>query len=84
MHHNLFLPGPAMNAASPVSAPARHFELRFQSRLHEGRSLAFPCDAAGRVDMDTLSESARRDYLYARTVVGCEFSRPTVRLSDPD
>ncbi len=84
MHHNVCLPGPVVNASSPVSAPACLFELRFQSRLAEGRSLAFPCDAAGRVDMDTLSEAARRDYLYARTVVGREFSRPTVRLSDRD
>lgn len=73
-----------MNVSSPVSAPACQFELCFQSRFNEGRSLAFPCDAAGCVDMDALSETARRDYLYARTVVGREFSRPTVRLSDPD
>lgn len=84
MHHNVSMPVPAMTTSSPMVASARLFELRFQSRLDGGRSLAFPCDAAGRVDMDALSETARRDYLYARTVVGCEFSRPTVRRSDPD
>jgi hypothetical protein len=44
--------------ASDWSASAR-FELRFQSLFHEGRALAFPCDAAGAVDMDTLSSKAR-------------------------
>ena len=55
------------------------YELRFESRLDAARSLAFPCDAAGHVDMDALSEAARLEYLFARAVVGCEFSRPAVR-----
>jgi hypothetical protein len=59
-----------MNAAA--------FELRFVSLFHEGRALAFPCDAAGHVDLDRLSERARTSYYYARTVVGREFARPAV------
>jgi hypothetical protein len=55
------------------------FELRFQSLFNEGRALAFPCDSAGRVDMDTLTERARHNYLYARTVVGREFATPAVQ-----
>lgn len=59
------------------------FELRFQSLFNDGRALAFPCDAAGRVDLDALSERARVNYLYARAVVGREFAMPAVRLLRP-
>ncbi len=55
------------------------FQLRFQSLFNAGRGYAFPCDAAGHVDMDALGERARNSYLYARTVVGREFSLPTVQ-----
>ena len=54
------------------------YELRFRSLFDEGRALAFPCDAQGHVDMDTLSPRALRNYLYARTVVGREFFMPAV------
>lgn len=54
------------------------FELRFQSLFNEGRALAFPCDAGGHVNMDALSERARDNYLYARTVIGREFATPAV------
>ena len=59
------------------NAPAC-FELRFQSLFDAGYAYAFPCDAEGHVDMDTLSNAARRNYLYARTVVGRDFSVPRV------
>ncbi|HEX6705974.1 MAG TPA: hypothetical protein VF169_14515 [Albitalea sp.] len=55
------------------------YELRFQSLFDEGRAYAFPCDACGRVDIDALSERAKQNYLYARTVVGREFSVPAVQ-----
>ena len=57
------------------------YELRFQSLFDAGRAYAFPCDAAGHVDMDALSESAKRNYLYARAVIGREFFLPAVRRS---
>jgi len=58
------------------------YELRFRSLFSEGRALAFPCDAGGHVEMDSLSDTARINYLYARTVVGREFAAPAVQLSD--
>lgn len=58
------------------------FELRFQSLFNEGRALAFPCDAVGRVDLDALSERARNNYFYARSVVGRDYALPAV-LSRP-
>jgi hypothetical protein len=55
------------------------FELRFQSLFDAGRACAFPCDAEGRVDMDALDERVLDNYLFARAVVGREFSAPRVR-----
>ena len=37
---------------------------------------AFPCDAHGWVDLDSLGEMARANYFYARTVIGREFHAP--------
>lgn len=54
------------------------FELRFESLFNPGRALAFPCDESGRVELDALSEPARRNYFYARAVVGREFATPAV------
>lgn len=55
-----------------------HHMLRFQSLFIAGRALAFPCDAAGHVDMDHLSDNARNNYLYARALVGRDFATPAV------
>ena len=55
------------------------YQLRFRSLFDPGRAYVFPCDAAGRVDMDALSERARTNYLYARTVIGREFTVPEVQ-----
>jgi len=57
---------------------AAGFEIRFLSLFKEGRWFAFPCDSAGRVDMDTLSEAGRSNYLFARAMVGREFAAPAV------
>lgn len=64
-----------MDASIPS---ARFFQLRFPSLFQGGRGLAFPCDAGGRVDIDSLSETARNNYFYARAVVGREFAWPSV------
>jgi hypothetical protein len=62
-----------------ISRSANHV-LCFRSLFFEGQALAFPCDAKGRVDMDTLSERARNNYLFARRAVGREFFVPSVEL----
>ena len=56
------------------------FVLRFDPLLGAGPVLSFPCDAAGRVDLDSLGERARCNYFYARTVIGREFAMPAVQL----
>jgi hypothetical protein len=67
-----------MNTATPTDRQALAFELRFASLFNEGRALAFPCDASGQVDIDAMSERARSNYFYARTVIGREFAYPAV------
>jgi hypothetical protein len=57
------------------------FELRFRSLFDEGRGFAFPCDAAGHVDMDSLSRRSLNNYLYARSVIGREVAMPAVQPS---
>jgi hypothetical protein len=58
--------------------PAPAFQLRFRSLFREDRGYAFPCDLAGRVVMDTLSERARSNYLFARAMVGRDYAPPEV------
>jgi hypothetical protein len=56
------------------------FLLCFRSLFQSGRGYAFPCDGAGRVDLDGLSESGRNNYLYARAMVGRELAAPAVEV----
>ena len=69
--------------STQMLSPIRHagFELRFQSLFDTGRALVFPCDAAGRVDLDALSDRARDKYLCARALIGREFGYPTTCAS---
>ena len=55
------------------------FVLRFDPLLGVGPALIFPCDAAGRVDLDSLAERARANYFYARAVIGRQFGMPAVQ-----
>ena len=54
------------------------FQLCFRSLFDPGRGFAFPCDGSGQVDLDSLSQEARNNYLYARAMVGRELSWPAV------
>ncbi|HEY2979468.1 MAG TPA: hypothetical protein VGJ35_16010 [Burkholderiaceae bacterium] len=65
---------------STLVAGAPHYELRFTGLFDRGHGFAFPCDAAGHVDLDKLSDLVRRNDLYARAVVGREFSIPIIAL----
>lgn len=66
-----------------TSAASSAYELHFNALFGDRRSFSFPCDATGRVDMDTLGERARVNYLYARAMMGLEVSWPDVRPSGP-
>jgi hypothetical protein len=60
------------------STEGAEFEITFCSLFHEGRSLRFPCNSQGVVDLDALSEAAKKNYLFARTLIGKEFASPKV------
>ena len=66
-----------MSHPSHVQSGTR-FEIRFRSLFHEGRGYAFPCDAAGHVNLDALTERGRCNYLFARAMVGREFATPSI------
>ncbi|HUG22726.1 hypothetical protein [Piscinibacter sp.] len=67
-----------MHTTTLSSREAARYELRFQSLFHEGRAYSFPCDEAGRVNIDSLGVKVRLNYFYARTVIGREFAMPVV------
>lgn len=71
--HTLALPSPG-EACSHL--------LRFASLYDPGRALAVPCNAAGIVDMDSLTQRLRTAYLGARALVGREYACPTVQCAD--
>ena len=64
------------------ATPVTHYELRFNSLFDNGRSYCFPCDSEGHVDLDTLSERARNNYLYSRAAVGHDLAVPAVQACD--
>jgi hypothetical protein len=66
---------------APEQAARAVHELRFTSLFHPGRGVVVPCDAAGMVDMDSLSERQKLSYLAARAMIGREYAYPTVHLS---
>jgi hypothetical protein len=68
-----------MNSRAMPLMSADDYELRFESLFNTGRALAFPCDAHGGVRLDSLSDKALQNYLFARAVVGRDYASPTVR-----
>ncbi|SCK18256.1 hypothetical protein VAR608DRAFT_1302 [Variovorax sp. HW608] len=69
-----------MSQLSHIESGPR-FEIRFRSLFREGRGFAFPCDAAGHVNLESLSERGRSNYLFARSMVGREFAAPSVNMA---
>lgn len=65
-----------MHTGSGESRDAIQYELRFCHLFHPGRGYSFPCDADGCVDLDTLGDSLRSTYLFARALVGHELCAP--------
>ena len=68
-----------MNTSNQACGNEPRFELRYRSLSVHRASYAFPCDADGHVDVDSLGERARENYLWARAMVGCELLLPQVR-----
>jgi hypothetical protein len=57
---------------------AARFELRFQFLFNPGRAMIFPCDSNGHVDLDSLSERARNNLYFVRTLIGRDYAVPEV------
>jgi hypothetical protein len=68
------------NATTSVSLRSG-YQLRFRSLFDAARGYVFPCDEAGHVDLDALSDRAATNYLFARATVGREFFLPEVELT---
>jgi hypothetical protein len=62
----------------PLHPTASTHYLFFGGLFPTVRSLLFPCDSGGHVEMDEMSERARDNYLFARAVVGCDYRVPVV------
>jgi hypothetical protein len=63
-----------------IDSAAHAFALRYESLHQAGRSLRFPCDARGTIDLDALPDRARNNYFVARATVGRDFAHPVVEL----
>ena len=71
--------GARRTSTGDTTTSSAGYELRFCSLLNERRAYVFPCDAQGCVDMDSLDEQARTNYLYARAVMGRDLAWPQVQ-----
>lgn len=60
-----------------ASVVAAVYQLVYLS-IHGERCFAFPCDEAGKVELNALTEHARDNYLLARALVGRNFYKPQV------
>lgn len=63
---------------NPSLHPSDQFQLWFKPLSIAAPALAFACDSSGHVDLDLLDRRERLNYLFARTLVGRDFRRPTV------
>ena len=68
--------------AHAPSVSSSNFGIWFAPLFNEGRGLLFPCDEAGHVQIDALSERGRSDYFFARATLGREYALPRVVCCD--
>ena len=70
-----------MDMPGIISRESATYELRFQSLHDAALAYVFPCDAAGHVDMDGLTETARENYFFARIAIGHDVFAPAVTIA---
>ena len=68
-----------LNTHSSQPVAGNDYSLWFESLYDWGRSFAFPCNAQGEVNLDALNNRLRANYLYARALVGRDYSTPVLR-----
>jgi hypothetical protein len=57
--------------------------MRFSALAPNGACLRFPCNCSGQVNLDGLSGTVKREYLYARAMIGLEYDYPVVVCCPP-
>jgi hypothetical protein len=68
-----------MNELSTALPPEScAYQLCYRSLFETGRGFSFPCDAQGHVDLDSLPDRARNNYLFCRATVGREVQLPSL------
>lgn len=72
----------SLEATKGVGTLHSIYQLLLEPLSEHGTRLTFPYDDHGRVELDSLSDRARRDYLHARAVVGRQFAAPAVVRSN--
>ena len=70
------LPRWAQPQAVADTAADRHYELRFDSLFDIGRAFRFPCDALGRVALESLSTRQRQSLERVMDLVGRDYAAP--------
>ena len=56
------------------------YQVSFRALTSARRSVAFPCDANGCVDLAALSEREMNAYLFARATRGRDYAAPAVQV----
>lgn len=69
-------------SSNPTQIAGCRNELWFQSLFDAGRGFAFPCDAKGQVEIDTLGTLKRDRYLLVRAMIGYQYAMPVVKQVD--
>ena len=72
------IPSQSAEPSKLAASDATAYELRYRPLVGVGCGFVFPCDAKGNVALDSLSERALKNYLYARVVTGSQFGWPSV------
>jgi hypothetical protein len=52
--------------------------VHFRLTRPRGRTITLPCDSRGEVHLDLLSDSAKRDYLFARVMSRRDSIQPEI------
>jgi hypothetical protein len=79
MNHPVACPSQIQQNPRATRDAPTGFSILFPSLFREGQALAFPCNADGQVVLDSLSERARHNYLFARAMVGKDYGWPRVQ-----
>lgn len=78
-HKWLYHQGEVAMAQTASMPDVPEFEVHYHALFRQGFELVFPCDPEGHVDLDALSDRAKKNYLFARATVGHEYSMPELR-----